>query len=113
MAPFSAPLVELAEEPADELSSQSICTGLAECSFAAPVDLSASLPAFGFLNELQSGFAFSLIERVAELGSLSLLDDCDDCDDMAPEACAPLVLSAATAGRVRPSAAARASVLRN
>lgn len=30
-----------------------MCTGLAECSFALPVDLFASLPAFGWLSELQ------------------------------------------------------------
>jgi len=30
-------------------SMQSLCTGLAECSFALPVSLSASLPALGFL----------------------------------------------------------------
>jgi hypothetical protein len=34
---------------------QSWCTGLAECSLAAPVSLSASLPAFGWLSSLQSG----------------------------------------------------------
>jgi len=32
-----------------ESSMQSLCTGLAECSFALPVSLFASLPAFGFL----------------------------------------------------------------
>jgi hypothetical protein len=63
MAPFMAPLVVGVEAPVvlDEVeavvSSQSICTGLEECSFASPVRLSASLPALGFLNELQSGFA--------------------------------------------------------
>ena len=36
---------------------QSMCTGLEERSFAIPVDLSASLPAFGWLSSLQSGLA--------------------------------------------------------
>jgi hypothetical protein len=110
-APFRAPLVVDAEVA----SSQSMCTGLEECSFAAPVSLSASLPAFGFLNELQSGFAESLIERVAELGSLSsdVDDRAADCEDFEPLAWALLELSAAIAGRVMPRAAARAIVLTN
>ena len=43
--------------------SQSWCTGLAECSLASPVDLLASLPAFGFLNELHGG---SVLDAVAD-----------------------------------------------
>jgi hypothetical protein len=82
IAPFNAPpVVALAE---DDVSLQSMCTGLAECSLAAPVSLSASLPALGFVNESQSGFDASLIERVAELGRLSFADDVsvdDDCDE--------------------------------
>jgi hypothetical protein len=117
MAPLSAPALLLAGAPlelVEGVSSQSMWTGLAEWSFAAPVSLSASLPALGFLKELQSGLAASLlpIVRVAELGSLSPLDDCDaDCED-APLACALFVFSA-IAGNVTPSAAARAIVLRN
>jgi hypothetical protein len=112
IAPFIAPLVLLA---ADVESSQSMCTGLAECSFALPVSLSASLPALGFLKELQSGFAESFIERVAELGSLSLLAACEYCDEdwAAFASFAFEAWSAATAGMVAPSAAASASVLRN
>jgi hypothetical protein len=53
VAPVVEPVVPLllvlvvALEPLS--SRQSWCTGLAECSFAAPVLLSASLPALGFL----------------------------------------------------------------
>jgi hypothetical protein len=39
---------------------QSWCTGLAECSFAWPVSLFASLPACGFLKLLQSGVVLVL-----------------------------------------------------
>jgi len=113
MEPFKAPLVVLAAE----LSLQSMWTGLAECSLAAPVSLSASLPALGFLNELQSGFAASFMERVAELGSLSLRSveeywD-EDCAAFAPFAFEASSLLAAMAGTVTPRAAARAIVLRN
>jgi hypothetical protein len=38
-----------------ESSMQSICTGLFECSFALPVSLFASLPAFGWFRLLQVG----------------------------------------------------------
>jgi hypothetical protein len=114
MEPFSAPLVLLA---AEEVSLQSMWTGLAECSFAAPVSLSASLPALGFLKESQSGFAASFIDRVAELGSLSALPDDEywdeDCAALAPLAFEASFLLAAMAGMAAPSAAARASVLRN
>ena len=95
-------------------SSQSMWTGLFECCFAAPVSLSASLPAFGFLNELQSGFDVLLMELVEEPGSLSSrsAERVADCDAVLPVAWS-LVLLAASAGRVAPSAAARAIVLRN
>lgn len=43
LAPLEEDVPELAVSGA-----QSSCTGLAECSFASPVDLSASLPAFGW-----------------------------------------------------------------
>jgi hypothetical protein len=43
------PLDPLAVEPVVVSSMQSLWTGLAECSFAAPVSLFASLPALGFL----------------------------------------------------------------
>jgi len=78
--------------------------------------LSASFPALGFLNELQSGLAALLsIERVAELGRRSLLEDCEfvACEAWAPVELALLLLSAAIAGSVTPRAAARAIVLRN
>jgi hypothetical protein len=48
--PAMEPLVPLLVVVVDAGSSrQSWCTGLAECSLAAPVSLSASLPALGFL----------------------------------------------------------------
>jgi hypothetical protein len=48
--PAMEPLVPLLLVVVEAGSSrQSWCTGLAECSFAAPVSLSASLPALGFL----------------------------------------------------------------
>jgi hypothetical protein len=60
--PLVVPVAEPVDEPmpfavAAEVESamQSWWTGLAECSFAWPVDLSASLPAFGWLSSLQSG----------------------------------------------------------
>jgi len=125
IAPFIAPLVlepavplvlpVVPVEPA-VVSLQSMWTGLAECSFAAPVLLSASLPAFGFLNESQSGLALPLsMERVAELGRRSVLVDFESvaCDAWAPVDLLLLVLSAAIAGSVTPRAAARAIVLRN
>ena len=46
---------------------QSWCTGLAECSFAWPVSLSASLPACGFLKLLQSGVVLVLAVLVVPL----------------------------------------------
>jgi hypothetical protein len=79
LAPFvpeaMEPLVpEEALPPADadppealESGMQSMCTGLAECSFALPVSLSASLPAFGWLSELQSGLVASALEVVVVL----------------------------------------------
>jgi hypothetical protein len=123
IAPFSvSPVVADGDEGVVDVlalelvSSQSMCTGLAECSLAAPVSLSASLPALGFLNELQSGLALSLIERVAELGSLLSLRSpycAEDCAALEPEARSAFELLAATAGSVMPRAAARAIVLRN
>jgi hypothetical protein len=123
IAPFSvSPVVAEGEDGVvvvlalELVSLQSIWTGLAECSLAAPVSLSASLPALGFLNESQSGLALSLIERVAELGSLLSLRSpywAEDCAAFESEAWALLELLAATAGSVTPRAAARAIVLRN
>lgn len=113
--PFMAPLV-LPAEVASSLSMQSLWTGLAECSFALPVSLSASLPAFGFLKESQSGFAALLIERVDELGALSARPGeywVEDWAALEPLALAASSLSAAMAGSVTPRAAASASVLRN
>jgi len=59
------PVAGLAAEGC-ESGMQSWCTGLAECSAALPVDLSASLPALGLLSSLQSGlpvaeFAFATV----------------------------------------------------
>jgi len=68
------------------------------------------------LNESQSGLdAVVSIERVAELGRRSLLDEEGFmvCDAVAPVDLEALLLSAATAGSVTPRAAARAIVLRN
>ena len=122
IAPFRVSPVVAVEEPLVPpvveavVSLQSMWTGLAECSFAAPVLLSASFPALGFLNELQSGLAALLsIERVAELGRRSLLEDWEfvACEAWAPLDLALLALSAAIAGSVTPRAAARAIVLRN
>jgi len=60
--PVVEPVVEPLAEPMPfavpaeaESAMQSWWTGLAECSLAWPVDLSASLPAFGWLSSLQSG----------------------------------------------------------
>lgn len=39
---------------------QSMCTGLEECSFALPVSLPASLPAFGWPSELHSGLELAV-----------------------------------------------------
>ena len=50
MLPVVEPVVpEVVPPVVVESSMQSLCTGLAECSFAFPVSLFASLPAFGFL----------------------------------------------------------------
>jgi hypothetical protein len=57
-APVVGALLEGTEPVVEACESgmQSWCTGLAECSFALPVSLSASLPAFGWLSSLHSGF---------------------------------------------------------
>jgi hypothetical protein len=61
VAPIVAPVVGAlldGTEPvveACESGMQSWCTGLDECSFALPVSLSASLPAFGWFSSLHSG----------------------------------------------------------
>lgn len=44
---------------------QSMCTGLAECSFALPVSLSASLPACGWPRLLHSGLSTEVVVAVA------------------------------------------------
>ena len=56
-------------------------TGLAECSFALPVDLFASLPAFGWLSELQGTLpvVFALFE-VAEVVVGLLAEVVDEVD---------------------------------
>jgi hypothetical protein len=56
---------------------QSWCTGLAECSFAMPVSLFASLPACGWPSSLQSGFvAAAAVALVDDLGvAVELADD--------------------------------------
>ena len=46
---------------------QSWCTGLAECSFAMPVSLPASLPACGWPSSLHSGFVAEAVVALVEL----------------------------------------------
>jgi hypothetical protein len=67
---------------------QSWCTGLAECSFALPVSLSASLPACGCPSSLHSGLdAEAVAELVAARFAVALLL----VPDGAVEAVAPLL----------------------
>jgi len=49
------PVEPVAPVAVAESSMQSMCTGLLECSFALPVSLFASLPAFGWFRLLQVG----------------------------------------------------------
>jgi hypothetical protein len=66
------PVVEACES-----GMQSWCTGLAECSFAFPVSLSASLPALGWFNVLQSGFvAVAVVSDLALVPVLALSVTC-------------------------------------
>jgi hypothetical protein len=59
-------------------SMQSMCTGLDECSFAAPVLLSASLPAFLFLKLLQRGL-LACDDALASFARLVVPVAADDC----------------------------------
>jgi hypothetical protein len=70
LEPNALPLDEAADDgavddvAAVESSMQSWCTALAEWSFAWPVDLSASLPAFGWLSSLHFGVLAEVVDDV-------------------------------------------------
>ena len=71
-AGFFTAAVLLVLVPACASGMQSWCTGLLECSFAIPVSLPASLPAWGCPSELQSGLvADAAVEPVADLAEAS------------------------------------------
>jgi hypothetical protein len=70
VVPVGDALVEPMTEPDVEASlsgMQSMWTGLDECSFALPVSLPASLPAFGLFRLLQSGLVDAVVLPVAAL----------------------------------------------
>ena len=52
---------------------QSVWTGLDECSFAVPVSLPASLPAFGWCSELQRGFVAVVPVVCARAGAMPMI----------------------------------------
>jgi hypothetical protein len=76
---------------------QSWCTGLAECSLACPVDLSASLPAFGCPRLLHSGLVAAVAPLVPDVAPFvpevaDLLDVAPFVPDMEPDLLDPVVL---------------------
>jgi len=85
--PRLPPEVLLPVEPAvAESSMQSMCTGLFECSFALPVSLFASLPAFGWFRLLQVGLlpVVLVVEVEGEVLDALLLDVDGEVADVAP-----------------------------
>jgi hypothetical protein len=106
-------------DPAAWLSwMQSMCTGLAERSLAMPVDLSASLPAFGWLSSLHSGLDAVLpfaaeLPLAADFFAVPWASAAWLVDDFAlAEPVALLLLVVCAIAGAAPSSAAMARVLR-
>jgi hypothetical protein len=117
--PDVEPLAEPAVEPVPAVESgvQSMCTGLLERSFAMPVSLSASFPAFGWFSSLQRGLLVAAVALLLDFASLRLAAVSEDLLDLLCVAVALLLavlfvaLSCARAAFDAPSSAATASAL--